>query len=167
MTDLDETQLAKLARELVMNIRNYQNVFADFGIDESDYQRIEKLEFFRKVKEQFAIEWNAATSTEERVRIGSLAYVEQILPVITRRAMKEDANLGAATDVGKLLMKAAGVGEPKNEKVNTERFVIQINLGGDVETYDKPIAIGVEDGSSFSEGTTEPAVKLIRSTGEG
>jgi hypothetical protein len=145
MIDLDESQLAKLARELVMNVRNYTLVFADFGIDENDYQHIEKNVFFRKVKEQFAIEWNAATSTEERVRIGSLAYVEQILPVITRRALLPDANLGQSTDVGKLLMKAAGIGEPKSEKTNAERFVITINLGADTETYDKPLAIGVDD----------------------
>jgi hypothetical protein len=151
MADLNEIQLAKLARELAMNIRNYKLVFADFGIDENDYQQIEKDEFFRRVKEQFTIEWNAAGSTEERLRIGSLAYLEQLTPIITKRAMREDANLSAATDVGKVLMKMAGVGEPKNEKVNTDRFVITINLGADVngkeivETYDKSIEINAND----------------------
>jgi hypothetical protein len=167
MTDLNETELAKLARELVMNVRNYQLVFADFGIDETDYQRIEKLEFFRRVKEQFAIDWNSAISTEERVRLGSLAYVEQILPVITRRAMAPDSNLSAATDVGKLLMKAAGVGEPKNEKANTERFVITINLGGDVETFDKPLAVGVDDGKTINAEPQVATIELVRPAGEG
>ena len=50
-----------------MNIRNYKDVFADFGIDENDYQQIEKTEFFRKAKEQFALEWNSALSSVDRV----------------------------------------------------------------------------------------------------
>lgn len=145
MADLDEIQMAKLARELAMNIRPYTAVFAEFGIDEIDYQLIEKNGFFRKVKEQFTQEWNSSLSTEERLRIGSLAYLEQLFPIITRRAMKEDANLSASTDVSKVLMKAAGVGEPKGDKVNTDRFVITINLGADTETYDKSIAIDVND----------------------
>src|SRR5262252_17307 len=151
MPDLDEIQMAKLARELVMNIRNYRLTFADFGIDENDYQQIEKNEFFRKVKDQFTIEWNSALSSEERVRLINLAYYEQLSPVLAKRAMAPDANLAAATDVGKLLMKGAGVGEPKSEKANTERFSIQINLGADqdgkeiVEKYDKSISIDPND----------------------
>jgi hypothetical protein len=145
MVDLDEMQLAKLARELVMNIRNYQLTFADFGIDETSYQQIEKNDFFRRVKEQFTIEWNSCNSTEERLRIGSLAYLERLFPVITKRAMMPDSNLSAATDVTKALMKAAGVGELRNEKANTERFVITINLGADTETFDKSIAVDVND----------------------
>jgi hypothetical protein len=32
MTTLSETAMAQLAREMVMNIRNYKVVFDDFGI---------------------------------------------------------------------------------------------------------------------------------------
>ena len=34
MKDLDEFTLAKLAREMAMNIRPYKPIFADYGIDE-------------------------------------------------------------------------------------------------------------------------------------
>jgi hypothetical protein len=34
----------------------------------------------------------------------------------------------------------------EGDKADAERFVIQINMGADVETFDKPIAIGIEDG---------------------
>jgi hypothetical protein len=145
MVDLDEIILAKLAREMVMNIRNYQAVFADYGIDEQDYYEIEKNDFYKKAKETFAIEWNASISTEDRLKIGSLAYLEQLVPVITRRAMKDDANLVASTEVGKLLSKMAGVGEMKVEKNLAERFIININLGADTETYDKSIEITPND----------------------
>ena len=166
MADLDEQQLIKLARELVMNIRNYQLTFADFGIDENDYQQIEKNEFFRKVKEHFTLDWNAATSTEERLRIESLAYCERLTPIVTKRAMMPDANLGASTDVLKQLAKQAGIGELKGEKASAERFVISINLGGDVETYNKSIEVTPND--TPPEGTAgqpeEPVLQFIRAT---
>jgi hypothetical protein len=146
--DLDDVALAKLARELVMNIRNYREIFADYGIDETDFYQIEKNEFFVKVKEQFAREWNSVGSTKDRVQVGSLAYFEQLLPVLTRRALRDDTNLAVANDVGKLLMKSAGMERGEGDKADAERFVIQINMGADVETFDKPIAIGIEDGGS-------------------
>lgn len=150
MADLDEIQMAALARELVMNIRNYQETFALFGIDETDYQIIEKNEYFRKVREHLALEWNSTLSTEERIRVQHLAYLERLSPVLARRAMQPDANLSASTDVGKLLMKGAGIGEAKTEKAITDRFVITINLGADtegkevIEHYDKAIAVDPE-----------------------
>ena len=40
MADLDEYAMAKLAREMAMAIRNYKDIFADFGITEEDYYEI-------------------------------------------------------------------------------------------------------------------------------
>lgn len=152
--DLDETTLAKLARELVMNIRNYKDTFASFGITEEDYYEIEKIEYFKKVKEQFAMEWNATTSTAERLKIGAMAYFEQLLPRLTQRAIGGADTLAASTEVGKLLMKTAGMGEQtKGEPNLAERFVITINMGGEAQTFDKPIDVTTIDAPI----TPEPA----------
>lgn len=146
MPDLDELTLAKLARELVMNIRNYKLVFADYGIDENDYYEIEKNEFFKKVKEQYTLEWNSATSTENRLKIGSLAYLEQLFPALTRRALDANEALPAATGVANLLMKTAGIGgDNKTPEAAADRFVITINLGADTETYNKSIEVNPND----------------------
>jgi hypothetical protein len=159
MVDLDEIQLAKLAREMVMNIRNYKDIFADYGIDEDDYYRIAKNKYYKKIKDHFALEWNSALSTEDRLRLGSLAYLEQLTPVLTRRAMREDTPLAASTDVGKFLQKAAGVGEGKIDKTMAERFVITINLGADVEgkpvveKYNKSVAVDANDAVIDSNDT--------------
>jgi hypothetical protein len=163
--DLDDIQLGRLARELVMNIRNYKDTFALFGIDENDYQQIEKNEFFRKVKEQFTLEWNSTLSTEERIRFQNLAYYEQLSPILTRRAMQPDANLSASTDVAKILMKGAGIGEAKSEKANSERFVITINLGADtegkevIEHYDKPIAVDPDPDAIAADAKLSAEIK--------
>jgi hypothetical protein len=151
MTELDDIQMAALARELVMNIRNYKETFELFGIDENDYQQIEKNEYFRKVRDHIALEWNAMSSTDERIRLQHLAYLEKLSPVLARRAMLPDANLAASTDVAKIFMKGGGVGEARSEKNTAERFVITINLGADsegkevIEHYDKSIAVDPHD----------------------
>ena len=140
-TDLDETALAKLAREMAMNIRNYRDIFADYGIDENDYAKIERNEYYRKVKEHFTLEWNSSGSTADRISHQSLAGYEQLMPILIRRAMREDTPLPAAIETGKLLQKTAGIGEKGLDKANLERFVITINMGDDREHYDKPIAV--------------------------
>jgi hypothetical protein len=144
--DLDVAAMAKLAREMAMGIRNYRDIFKDFDITEEEYYEVSKNEFFKKLKEQFSTEWNSANSTEERLRLGSLAYLEQMLPAATRQALKSDTPLASATDWSKVLMKMAGVGEVKGEKDHqAERFVIQINMGADTETYNKSIEVNPDD----------------------
>ena len=150
--DLDEFALAKLAREMAMNIRNYKVVFEDFRITEEDYYEICKNQFFQRAKEQFALEWNSSLSAAERVKLISAAYLEQVLPVIGAKAIDRNENLGAATEVAKFFARNAGIGSDKGEQKNaSERFVITINLGADVdgkpviEKYDKSLTIDAND----------------------
>ena len=174
MPDFDEVKLAQLARELAMNIKNAHTIFAEFGIDEEQYYELmAHNEFFKKLKEQYTRDWQSTLSTADRLKIGSLAYLEQLLPRITKRALRLDEPLASATGVGKLLAQAAGLGERDQGPAQSERFVITINLGGETETYNKSIEVNPNDVSEIkhgeidSEGTKEPAIKLICPTGEG
>ena len=162
MADLDEFALAKLAREMAMNIRPYKAVFADFGIDETEYYEIEKIEFYKRAKDQFAIEWNSSLSATERVKLISAAYLEQVLPVIGAKALNREENLPAATEVAKFLARNAGIGDPKQDLSKTaERFVITINLGGDVEKFDKSIAVDANDVGVNGNSPVTPARQIM------
>lgn len=152
--DLDEARMGQLAHEMVRNIRNYKLVFADFGITEEDYYEIAKNDYYKKIKEQLALEWNSTSSSVERIKLESLAYYEQLMPALTKRALEPTTPLMAANDTAKLLAKTGGIGEAKvNAASAAERFVITINLGADVEGkpviehYDKAIEPGLEDAS--------------------
>jgi len=114
MADLDETGMAKLAREMVMNIRNYKTIFADFGISEEDYYEIAKNDYFKRVKEHFAVEWNSTLSTADRIRLQNAAGFEAIMPSIGRRMLTGDEPLASVIEGAKLMAKVAGLGEPKN-----------------------------------------------------
>jgi hypothetical protein len=140
MPDLDEFALAKLAREVAMNIRPFPVILADFGLDENGFYEISKNAFYKRAQEQFTLEWNSALSANERVKLISAAYLEQALPRLWQR-MTGDEPLAAAADVAKLFSRNAGLGEVKSEQKGAERFQITINLGADKEIYDKPIAV--------------------------
>jgi hypothetical protein len=148
MIDLDETEMAKLAREMVMGIRNYKTIFADFGIDEEDYYEIAKNETYKRIKEHFTLEWNATTSTQDRIRLQGAAGIEVIMPVVARRALEATTPLAEVIESAKFMAKVAGIGNEKGDpKINTEKFVISINLGSDlqgkpvIEHYEKDIAV--------------------------
>lgn len=148
MANLDENALAQLAREMVRNIRNYKEIFADFGIDEEAYYEIAKNDYYRKVKEHYALEWNSTTSTADRIRLQGQAGTEVLMPVAIRRALQPTEPLAAVIETMKMVAKIGGIGNEKADpKGPSERFVIQINLGSDVdgkpviEHYDKPVAI--------------------------
>jgi hypothetical protein len=178
MPDFDESTLAALARELAMNIKNVHVLFAEYGIDEEQYYELMAHNpFFKRLREQYAADWNATTSTAERVKVGSLASLEQLLPILTKRAMDEEAKepLASMTGVGTLLSKTAGIGENTHTPNASERFIITINLGADVEHYDKSIEVNPNDTSPKEIGNgktvdvrTEVApVQQLRPPGEG
>lgn len=139
--ELDEFVLAKLAREMVMNIRPVPVVLADFGLDENGFYEISKNDFYKRAEQQFALEWNSALTVNERIKLISAAYLEQALPRLAQR-MTGDEPLAAASEVAKLFSRNAGLGEVKADAKSSERFQITINLGAaHKEVYDKAIAI--------------------------
>lgn len=146
MADLTETAIAQLAREMVMAIRNYQVIFRDFGITEEDYYEIAKTDYYQRVKNHYTLEWNSALSAADRVKLISASYAEQGLTVMGRRMIDPNEPLDRALDTFKQFCKNAGIGtDSKGEKPVTERFVININLGSDVEHYNKSIEINPND----------------------
>ena len=137
MKDLDETAMAKLAREMAMNIRNYKVIFEDFDITEEDFYEISKNDFFKRAKEHFALEWNSALSTVDRTRLKAAAGTEELMGPLIQRALRESEPLAACIETAKWVSKIAGLDGAKSEGPNAaDRFVITINLGADVEHYD-------------------------------
>jgi hypothetical protein len=164
MADLDEYAMAKLAREMAMAIRNYKDIFADFGITEEDYYEIAKHDFYKRAKEQFALEWNSTLSTSDRVKITSAAGAEQGLLAVTRRMLDPNEPFTGVLTAFKQLCQNAGIGDPKAEQKPTDRFVITINLGADTETFNKSVAIDVNDVDLSSKKDTP--MKLVSSSPE-
>lgn len=131
---MDATRLAKLARELVMNIREKAVVLKEYGLTDTQFQsHIADNPFFQRVLENYTIEWNGALSTHQRLRVQAATALEESLLGIAVRMNSKDEALPAVVETAKLFAKIAEVGEPAKTAGHGEKFSITINLGEDTK----------------------------------
>lgn len=128
----NDLKLLKLAREIAMDMRELDDILKSHSVTRSEWQKISTntkfLDYLRKSTE----EWQSATNTAERVRIKSLAFVEEALPEFFARAHDNRENLSAKTEVLKAVSRFAGIGVSGTEAgITGERFSVTINLGED------------------------------------
>lgn len=124
--------MAKLALELVMNMRERALVLKDYGLTEEDFNvHIAPNPFFQKVLDAYTIEWNGALSTEQRLKVEAAVTMEHGMMGIAARMNDPEETLTSVVEAAKLFIKIAGVGEQKANASSGEKIAININLGGD------------------------------------
>lgn len=138
---LNNFLLAKLAREIAMNIREVPEILKTFKLSAEQYAAIEKIPFYKNVLDQYIIEWESARNTGDRLKIEAAAGLESAMPSLTARMQSEREDLGKAAEVAKLFSKIAGVEAGAAQSGNPgDKFSITINLGEDVKLqFDKEI----------------------------
>jgi hypothetical protein len=146
---LTMSELAKLAREIAMNINDKETILSHWGIGEAQYTAIEQIPFFARALEANVIEWTSAANTETRLKIEALAYMEEGLPTLTAKMMQGNEDLAKRVEVAKILLKLGGIGEKSaTAAAPGERFVINITLNKDEALrYEKdvtPIPVTIE-----------------------
>ncbi len=104
-------------------------VLSKRGISTEMYAEIVKNVFFSKVLTEAKALWASATNTPDRIKIEAAALLEDWLPDLYVQMNNAETPLSARIEGGKLLARLAGVGEHAVQGTNTDKFVIQINLG--------------------------------------
>lgn len=170
--------IARLARDVVMELKALDDILAPYCITTLQYERIKELPFFKRVFEDFTVEWNRVTSTPDRVRLISAVMLEEGLPKLGSQMVDKEVSPAVAVETGKFFAKLAGVGETKAEGAVGEKFVINISLGEDTklqftkdvtprtpgaETSGEPALHGVTE----STGIEESRQPQIQSFGKG
>lgn len=130
---LTAPMLARLARELAMDIRATLEILKDYNLNKVQYDFLrEHNEFFKAALTASTIEWNSAMSTQERIKAQAAAALEDKLPDLAIRMGNKSEGLPGVVEAAKLFAKIAGVGERDVGAVASgERFTITINLGAD------------------------------------
>lgn len=130
---LTPPELASLAREIAMNIRERHVILQEFKLNDAQYEFLENYnEFYIAALRAACIEWHAPLSTAERIKVEAAAILENSLIGLGARMQNRAEGLPGVVEVAKLFAKVAGVGEPKNGGAAPgERFTINIDLGGD------------------------------------
>lgn len=157
---LNLSDLAALARDLILNLRELPQTLAAHKITAAQYERIKENEFFKRALEHLTLEWHSAKSTGDRLKIQSAASLEYVMPTITARMVKHDEDLGKIVEAGKLFAKISGVDTSDKQGPSNpgEKFTITINLGEDTKLkFEKDVTPTPAQGSP----------KAIRSNEEG
>lgn len=147
---LDEGQMSRLAREVVMNMHDLHVILNRWQLTQSQYdQHIVLNPFFKRVFDQFTIEWNSASSTKQRLAIKAQIGLEETMSTLAARMGNKDEDLGKATETAKLFARIAGLEADKNQGPS-EKVVIEINLGAD-----EKIKFEKDPPPTIIEGTAE------------
>lgn len=121
----------KLAREIAMDLRPLPDILTMHGVSEADWEAIKQSPVFQKLLQSEVEAWEAATNTAERVKLKSLAFVEEALPEFFGRAHDPKEPLNAKVEVLKTVSKFAGVGGSVDGANIGEKLTVTINLGSD------------------------------------
>lgn len=123
--------MLKLVREIAMDIQPIDDILKTHGIGSDEWEEIQENPHFTQYLRNAMEEWQSATNTAERVKLKSMAFVEEALPEFFARAHDPKEPLAAKTEVLKTIAKFAGVGGTVDGAVAGERMVVTINLGAD------------------------------------
>jgi hypothetical protein len=128
---IEDQDLIRLTREIAMDIRPLPDILEKLNISNERYESLAAMPQFQKYLRTAVDEWQSATNTPERVRIKSLAFVEEALPEFYARAHDPKESLAAKTEVLKTVSRFAGLGGAVQTGQTGERMTVTINLGTD------------------------------------
>lgn len=130
---LTYSDLASLARDVAMNIKERHVVLKDHGLTQAQYDYLEAYnEFYINALKAACLEWHAPLSTAQRISVEAQAILEDSLLDLGARMRNKSEGLPGVIEAAKFFSKIAGVGERAVGSGDVgERFVINIDLGGD------------------------------------
>lgn len=133
LPNLSWPDLAKLAREMAMDIKERHTILAEFKLTETQYDFLEAHnEFYRAALAAACKEWHAPLSTQQRIEVEAAAILEDSLPGLGARMQNKGEGLPGVIEAAKFFGKIARVGERESSAAAPgERFTINIDLGGD------------------------------------
>lgn len=146
----------KVAREIAADIRPIEDILKLHGLNDRDWQRLKDEPRFHVALRDAVTEWQGVANTADRVRVKSLAFVEEALPEFYARAHDPKESLAAKTEVLKTIAKIAGISERAAAgDMSGTRMSVTINLGADHKlTFEKditPVTSQVTNSSTYDE----------------
>lgn len=134
-----DAKFVRLAREIAMEIHPLPEILQRMEVSEFEWAAIQQNTRFQQLLASAVEEWNSATNTAERVKIKSLAFVEEALPEFFARAHDPKEGLAAKVEVLKTVSKFAGVGEKTGGVDVGSRFSVTINMGDTKVSFEKQL----------------------------
>lgn len=142
--DLFAVEFAALAREIAMDILPMDQILELHRLTELEWQQIQDNPRFKSMLSDMMREWNATTSTRDRVRAKASTGLESILEVYVRAILDDKIPLTQRVEAGKFL---ARLGELDGQKDimgggGVGGFSISINFSADA----RPVTVEAKPG---------------------
>jgi hypothetical protein len=126
------------ARDLAIGMYDEAVLLKKHGVSAPQYQTLQGIPYFQELVRQMAIEWNAPKSVQQRLAVETAVGLEEVLPDVIARAKVKNEPLQGVAQLVKVLADIAGANQnARQPAAPAEKFKITINLGADVETYNK------------------------------
>lgn len=155
-------ELSKLAMDVAMNIKQMPVILSENKLTQQQYDFLETYnEFYRNALTEACRQWHAPLSVQERLKVEAAAILEDSLLGLGARMQNRAEGLPGVIEAAKFFAKVAGAGEQAGGNIPTgERFVINIDLGGDQK-------VSVAVGGSPDPMPAPAGVLAISSDGKG
>jgi|SRR5215472_9029738 len=133
---LTPVELSMLARQIVAgeedDAKHIEEVLKIHRITREQFTVILRNPFFINALDSARIEWNSIDNTAQRLAYASQWFTEQLLPVVTARAMDSSENLANVVKAAEFLASVGGVKAPPERGMDPkEKISITIDLGPD------------------------------------
>jgi hypothetical protein len=142
-------KLAKLAHDFAVHMYDDDVLLAKHELTPDQYARLASNDIYKKMLEIASIEWNSPKSINQRLALEAAVTLEHVMPTIGVRMEDKREDLPGVIEAVKALTKIAGIGEQKQQAAPGEKFTITINLGSDVEHFEKTRTLEIQ---SLPEG---------------
>lgn len=137
-----DDRLVTLAREIALDIHELPVILKRLNITESQWEVIQKDQRFIGYLTDAVSTWQSALNGPERIKVKSLAAIEDWLPTAYGLLHGDSHSLRDKTELAKLISRLAGVGEKAPGEIPVgEKISITINMGDDSVHAEKSFTI--------------------------
>lgn len=131
LPSFNDVIVQRLTREIAMDIRPLTDILSMHGVSEEQWEALQSNPIFQERLAKAVDEWQSAANTSDRVKLKSLAFIEEALPEFYARAHDPKEPLTAKVELLKAITKLGGLGGPVDGSIAGERLSVTINLGAD------------------------------------
>lgn len=134
MTSLSDTtsrslvNLAKLAREIAIDMLPIEDVLRLNQIEDADWERIQQDPRFDKMLGQMITDWNAASNVRQRVALKAATGFESFLEHLIHEGHNPNCPLSQKVELGKLLARLGELEAERSGFASGQQFGIYINI---------------------------------------
>lgn len=138
-------QAAMLAHDVAVNMYEEPVLLRKHGLSPGQYETLRQYKWFQVLVRDFTEQWNAPKNAQQRLAQEAIVGIESVLPDLIARMKVKNEPLAGIAQLCKIIADIAGVGGAnKVAAPQSEKFSITINLGADVEVYEKTKPVEVD-----------------------